>query len=131
MSNASALYCRSNTLAWAANHRPKRRYQTSASASPLEETENVRSLVNLASLVRKADAKNQDGKVRRTPTRLDTRSWADEAKSRALGKDASASSNMMVDPALEKLMHEPKVSLSTPQSSYTLGSPLHPRCLSR
>ena len=59
-----------------------RAFQSKAVATPLQETENVRAIVNLAGLVRQANAKVPDD-IRRLPTRLNTRSWADEAKARA------------------------------------------------
>jgi len=85
-------------------------YQSQTASTPLQETENVRSLVNLSAKVREASVESlhNKNKNQRLPTRLNTRLWADEAKARANNQSGSAVSLMVLDSALEKRLHEPK-----------------------
>lgn len=81
-------------------------HHSQAVDTPLREAENVHSVVNLAARVRELDAKNKTSSTtQRLPTRLVSRSWADEAKARASKIGSSA---MALDPGLERTLHEPK-----------------------
>lgn len=52
-------------------------------STPLQETENVRTLINLANVVQRTREVDAESRPFRLPVRLNTRSWADEAKARA------------------------------------------------
>lgn len=97
-----------------------RQYQSQAPEPNHEKAGNVHSIVELAGKVRDLDTKAGKTIVQRIPTRLTSRSWADEAKARASrGNQSSSSSSssstllslscsMRIDPELEKQLKQPK-----------------------
>ncbi|UZJ52990.1 hypothetical protein CBS101457_002310 [Exobasidium rhododendri] len=86
-------------------------FHSRAASTPLQETENVRSLVNLFAQFRDANAKGKEYGQQRLPTRLNTRSWADEAKARAASQSKVGDSKvplMQVESGLEERLRKPK-----------------------
>lgn len=94
------------------------RYSTAAArppSTPLQETENVRTLINLADVVRQEHREQASSssppRPARLPTRLNTRSWADEAKARAAAaadKRAGAQGARDLDEEAHRRLVQPK-----------------------
>lgn len=89
-----------------------RQYQSSTPGTAPEKAGNVHSIVELAGKVREFDAKAGKKIVQRIPTRLTTRSWADEAKARAnrgtISSSSTTSTSMHIDSELEEQLKQPK-----------------------